>query len=93
MTHDKPSHDDWPFPIGLPMRHAFAYLALTAVAIAGVWTWLGSPVLLTPSQYGRAEKLYCVSYTPFRGSQTPLDPSIVIPVAQIEDDLTRLAQV
>jgi exo-beta-1,3-glucanase (GH17 family) len=50
-------------------------------------------VLLTPSQYGRAEKLYCVSYTPFRGSQTPLDPSIVIPVAQIEDDLTRLAQV
>ena len=93
MTHDKPSHDDWPFPIGLPMRHAFAYLALTAVAIAGVWTWLGSPVLLTPSQYGRAEKLYCVSYTPFRASQTPLDPSIVIPVAQIEDDLTRLAQV
>jgi exo-beta-1,3-glucanase (GH17 family) len=50
-------------------------------------------VLLTPSQYGRAEKLYCVSYTPFRGSQTPLDPSIVIPVPQIEDDLTRLAQV
>src|SRR6185437_92557 len=46
-----------------------------------------------PSQYGRAEKLYCVSYTPFRASQTPLDPSIVIPVAQIEDDLTRLAQV
>ena len=34
-----------------------------------------------------------MSYTPFRGSQTPLDPSIVIPAAQIEDDLTRLAQV
>ena len=75
------------------MRHAFACLAVTAVAIAGVWTWLGSPVLLMPSQLGRGEKLYCVSYTPFRSAQTPLDPSIVIPAAQIEDDLARLAEV
>jgi exo-beta-1,3-glucanase (GH17 family) len=74
------------------MRHAFACLAVTAVAIAGVWTWLGGPVLLMPSQLGRGEKLYCVSYTPFRGGQTPLDPSIVIPAAQIEDDLARLAE-
>jgi len=75
------------------MRHAFVCLALTAVAIAGVWTWLGGPVLLMPSQFGRGEKLYCVSYTPFRGAQTPLDPSVTIPAAQIEDDLKRLAQV
>jgi exo-beta-1,3-glucanase (GH17 family) len=74
------------------MRHAFACLALTALAIAGVWTWLGAPVLLTPSQPGPAGKLYCVSYTPFRGAQTPLDPSIEIPTEQIEDDLTRLAR-
>src|SRR5262249_58424682 len=45
-----------------------------------------------PSQLGRGEKLYCLSYTPFRGAQTPLDPSTMIPAAQIEDDLTRLAQ-
>ncbi|MGA7388513.1 MAG: beta-(1-6) glucans synthase [Pseudolabrys sp.] len=75
------------------MRHAFVCLAVTAVAIAGVWTWLGGPVLLMPSQLGRGERLYCVSYTPFRGAQTPLDPSIVIPAAQIEDDLARLAEV
>jgi len=75
------------------MRHAFACLALATVAIAGVWTWLGAPVLLMPPQFGRGEKLYCVSYTPFRGAQTPLDPSIIIPPAQIEEDLKRLAQV
>ena len=75
------------------MRHAFACLALAALAIASVWTWLGAPVLLMPSQSGRIEKLYCVSYTPFRGAQTPLDPSTVIPPAQIDDDLKRLAQV
>ena len=74
------------------MRYAIACLAFTAVAIAGIWTWLGAPVLLMPSQLGKAEKLYCVSYTPFRGAQTPLDPSTMIPAAQIEDDLTRLAQ-
>ncbi len=75
------------------MRQAFACLALTALAIAGVWIWLGGPLLLMPSQLGRGEKLYCVSYTPFRGAQTPLDLSILIPAAQIEDDLARLAQV
>jgi glucan 1,3-beta-glucosidase len=75
------------------MRHAFACLALTALAIAGVWTWLGAPVLLMPPQFGHGEKLYCISYTPFRGAQTPLDPATVIPAAQIDDDLKRLAQV
>ena len=42
---------------------------------------------------GSRRKLYCVSYTPFRGTQTPLDPSTMIPAAQIEDDLTRLSTV
>ena len=75
------------------MRFAFACLALTAAAIAGFWTWLGSPALLMPSQLGRGEKLYCVSYTPFRGAQTPLDPATMIPAGQIEDDLARLSQI
>jgi exo-beta-1,3-glucanase (GH17 family) len=74
------------------MRQAFACLLLTVLAISGVWAWLGSPVPLPRTQSG-PEKLYCVSYTPFRGSQTPLDPSTMIPAAQIEDDLARLAQI
>src|SRR6516164_7859564 len=75
------------------MRHAIACLVVTAAAIAGAWIWLGSPALLMPSQIGRGEKLYCVSYTPFRDSQTPLDASTMIPAAQIVDDLTRLTAV
>ena len=75
------------------MRHAIAFLVVTAAAIAGSWIWLGSPALLMSSQIGRGEKLYCMSYTPFRGSQTPLEPSTMIPPAQIEDDLTRLGAV
>jgi exo-beta-1,3-glucanase (GH17 family) len=75
------------------MRNALACLALTVLAIAGFWTWLGSPLPMQQFQLGRGEKLYCVSYTPFRGAQTPLDPATMIPAAQIEDDLVRLAQI
>jgi len=75
------------------MRHALACLVVTAAAIAGVWIWLGSPALLISSQISPGQKLYCVSYTPFRGGQTPLDPATMIPAAQIEDDLTRLSAV
>lgn len=74
------------------MRRAFVCLLLTTMAISGVWAWLGSPVPLPRTQSG-PEKLYCASYTPFRGSQTPLDASTMIPAAQIEDDLARLAQI
>ena len=38
------------------------------------------------------EKLYCLSYAPFHGGQTPLDPSTHIPAAQIERDLAQLAR-
>jgi exo-beta-1,3-glucanase (GH17 family) len=75
------------------MRHALTCLALVAMAIAGVWVWLGSPVLMPYPQVGRAEKLYCVSYAPFRGLQTPLDPATMIPAAQIDDDLARLSEI
>jgi glucan 1,3-beta-glucosidase len=75
------------------MRNSLACLALTALAIAGFWTWLGSRLPMQQFQLGRGEKLYCVSYTPFRGAQTPLDPATMIPAAQIEDDLVRLAQI
>ena len=75
------------------MRNALACLVLMALAIAGFWTWLGSPLPMPQLLLGRGEKLYCVSYTPFRGTQTPLNPSTVIPAAQIEDDLVRLAQI
>jgi glucan 1,3-beta-glucosidase len=75
------------------MRQAVVCLAVTLVAIGAIWAWLGGPVALPQSQSGRGEKLYCLSYTPFRGDQTPLDLSTMIPAAQIDDDLARLAQI
>jgi exo-beta-1,3-glucanase (GH17 family) len=75
------------------MRLDLACLALSAMVIAAVWAWLGAPVPMPQSPLAAGEKLYCLSYAPFRGSQTPLDPATHISAAQIEEDLTRLAKV
>ena len=47
---------------------------------------------MPPSPLDSGEKLYCVSYAPFRGQQTPLDLSTRIEPWQIEEDLGRLAK-
>jgi len=75
------------------MRLGLACLALSALLIAGFWAWLGGPVAMPNSPLRPGEKLYCLSYSPFRGSQTPLDAGIQISPAQIEDDLSRLAKI
>jgi exo-beta-1,3-glucanase (GH17 family) len=72
-------------PIGL--------LVVVAAAIAGVWAWLGAPVPMPESPLAENEKLYCVSYAPFRGGQSPLDQATRIGEQQIDDDLARLAEV
>ena len=71
---------------------ALAHFALTALAIALAWGWLGRPVQLPPSPLASGGKLYCISYAPFRGSQDPLVPGTMVSAAQIDQDLTILAR-
>jgi exo-beta-1,3-glucanase (GH17 family) len=59
------------------------------LTVAG-WAWLGRPVDLPPAPEA---KLHCASYTPFRGAQNPFDPTMIIPKAQIEEDLKQLLPV
>jgi exo-beta-1,3-glucanase (GH17 family) len=40
-----------------------------------------------------AAKLECVSYAPFRGEQTPLNSTAIIPASQIAADMAQLAQI
>jgi glucan 1,3-beta-glucosidase len=75
------------------MRLVLPLYALSAAAVVLAWVWLGRPVAMPDSPVGPSEKLYCVSYAPFRSGQTPLDPSTHISPAQIEDDLSRLARI
>jgi exo-beta-1,3-glucanase (GH17 family) len=71
---------------------ALALFALTAFAIAATWWWLGRPVALPSSPLDSGEKLYCVSYAPYRGSQDPLVEGTRVPAAQIDQDLALIAK-
>jgi exo-beta-1,3-glucanase (GH17 family) len=72
-------------PIGL--------FALVAGAIVAAWWWLGSPVAMPPSPLAAGEKLYCISYAPFRPGQTPLVATTRIDARQIDEDLRQLARI
>ena len=61
--------------------------------IVAVWWWLATPIVLARAPIDPDEKLTCVSYAPFRGAQTPLDPTIRVSPEQIEQDLAQLAKI
>ena len=71
-------------PIGL--------FGLVAGAIIAAWWWLGTPVAMPPAPLDAGEKLFCISYAPFRSGQSPLIASIRIEAWQIEEDLAQLAR-
>jgi exo-beta-1,3-glucanase (GH17 family) len=75
------------------MRLPLGLFAVLAAAIFAAWWWLGLPVQMPPSPLDPGEKLNCVSYAPFRGSQTPLDTTTYIAASQIDEDLALLASV
>jgi len=75
------------------MRKFLNGFGVAAAMIIASWAWRGAPVAMPPAPLGAGEKLHCVSYAPFRGAQSPLDPGLRIPLTQLEEDLTALAHV
>jgi len=71
---------------------AFALFVLTALAIGAVWWWLGKPVDLPASSFASGQKLYCLSYAPFRGGQDPLVEGTKVTPEQVEEDMAQLAR-
>jgi glucan 1,3-beta-glucosidase len=65
-------------------------LGVALAANLGYWWHAGRPQDLVAAP---ADKLACVSYTPFRGSESPFDTGLVVPPERIEEDLARLAPV
>lgn len=74
-------------------RTPLALLVFSLGTIAAVWWWIATPVGLSQAPIDPARKLECVSYAPFRGLQSPLDPTVRITPEQIRDDLAQLAKV
>src|SRR5260221_1705178 len=74
------------------MHKPVSLFTLAAVAIVACWWWLGAAVPMPQSPLQPGKKPYCLSYAPFRGSQTPLDLSTRIDARQIDEDLAQLAK-
>jgi glucan 1,3-beta-glucosidase len=74
-------------------RQPVILLLAVSLAIGLVWYGLGLPKTMPRSPLGADGKLGCVSYAPFRGSQSPLDPAFVVPPEQIDADLAKLSEI
>jgi exo-beta-1,3-glucanase (GH17 family) len=77
----------------ISLRTPLALLLLSLGAIAAAWWWLATPITLVRAPIDPNAKLLCVSYAPFRGAQTPLDPTTHIAPEQIAQDLAQLAKI
>jgi exo-beta-1,3-glucanase (GH17 family) len=77
----------------ISLRTPLALLLLSLGAIAAVWWWLATPITLARAPIDPNAKLLCVSYAPFRHTQTPLVPTTQISPEQIAQDLAQLAKI
>jgi exo-beta-1,3-glucanase (GH17 family) len=68
-----------------------ALLLLASAIIVGTWFWLGAPAAFSAPPFNSA-KLNCVSYAPFRNTQDPLTPGLVVGAQQIAEDFEQLAR-
>ncbi len=75
------------------MPLVIALFMAVATAIVVVWSWLGVAIPMPSSPLAPGEKLYCISYAPFRGQQNPLDAGTRIDAHQIEEDLAQLSRI
>ncbi|MDE1172944.1 MAG: hypothetical protein PW790_04605 [Parvibaculaceae bacterium] len=66
-----------------------ASIAVCLLLVWSIWQWLGEPVSMVDAPSG---KVHCMSYTPFRGSDTPFNPAYVASPGQIEEDLALLSK-
>jgi exo-beta-1,3-glucanase (GH17 family) len=75
------------------MTRLLLLFAVVASAIGLFWYGMGRPVAIPASPLAQGQKLNCLSYTPFHGSQAPFDQPLHIADEQIERDLRQLAEV
>jgi exo-beta-1,3-glucanase (GH17 family) len=73
------------------MQKLAGLFVLTAAAVAAMWWWLGRP-LAAPAVASDPGRIQCMSYTPFRDGETPLDKTTHAAADRIEADLAKLAR-
>jgi glucan 1,3-beta-glucosidase len=77
----------------ISLRTPLALLLISLGAIAAVWWWAATPINLARAPIDPNAKLLCVSYAPFRDTQTPLMLTTHIAPEQIAQDLAQFAKI
>src|SRR5204863_2069736 len=77
----------------ISFRTPLALLLMSLSAIAAVWWWLATSIMLARAPIDPDAKLMCVSYAPFRRAQGPLSPTTHLAPEQIAGDLEQLAKI
>src|SRR6202163_5031175 len=77
----------------ISLRTPLALLLISLSAIGAVWWRLAMPITLPRAPIDPNAKLLCVSYAPFRDTQTPLQLTTQIAPEQIAQDLAQLAKI
>jgi exo-beta-1,3-glucanase (GH17 family) len=67
------------------------FLAATLLAIGSMWSGLARPQPMPQGPLTAADKLDCLSYTPFQPGQSPFDIGLIVSPDAIANDLARLA--
>ena len=68
-----------------------AVMVAVPLLVAFAWWALGRPSALPPSPLAAGEKVACLSYAPYEGTQSPFQAGLVIPPDQIDRQFEALA--
>jgi glucan 1,3-beta-glucosidase len=71
--------------------YGLAVMLAVPLLVALAWWALGRPSALPPSPLAAGEKVACLSYAPYEGTQSPFQAGLVIPPDQIDRQFEALA--
>ncbi len=71
---------------------AALFIAASVAIIAGC-AWRGQSEKIPAAPFLAGERVFCISYAPFRGHESPFGPDVPVDPQQIDDDLAALSQI
>ncbi|MDO8288490.1 MAG: beta-1,6-glucan synthase [Parvibaculum sp.] len=72
-----------------PLPYLLGIVAAALISVC-IWKYLGAPIAMVDAPSG---KVHCVSYTPYRGDETPFDQTLVADPANMDQDFAQLSAV
>ena len=72
-----------------PLPYLLGIVAEALISVC-IWKYLGAPIAMVVAPSG---KVHCVSYTPYRGDETPYDQTLTADPVNMDQDFAQLSAV